>query len=92
MQKFHSDLIGKYWIKKCFHDRKTIDHTKYRCITSVTISVDGELYVGESRCSIKDQWVRKIGYKIALGRALKNAAINHYITDEVDNNSYKLHR
>ena len=83
MQNFHRDLTGKYHIVKVIHNNGgtsksgkhlIIDRTKYRCVTSVTIEYDGILYTATSRCSIKDQWVRKIGYKIALGRALKGAA------------------
>lgn len=36
------------------------------------LDLNGNEWIGESRCSIKDNYNRKLGNKIALNRALKN--------------------
>jgi hypothetical protein len=48
----------------------------YRACSVVVIKVDGApgTYTGEAYCSIKDQYVRRRGYYIALGHAKKKAA------------------
>lgn len=35
---------------------------------------DGALYLGEARCSPRDTWNRRRGFRIAVGRALAEAA------------------
>jgi hypothetical protein len=43
-------------------------------ITTVEIHGDG-FHTGLAKCSIKDQWNRKRGTRIALGRALKKMGL-----------------
>jgi hypothetical protein len=43
--------------------------------SAVAVLSDGSCFVGEARLSHKDSYNRKIGYRVAVGRALKSAYI-----------------
>lgn len=44
---------------------------------AVVIDKRGHLYLGTSRCSEKDQYVKKIGFQASVGRALKAMEQEH---------------
>ena len=46
-------------------------HLAERMTTIHLRDLDGNEWLGESRCSVKDQYNRKLGNAIALNRALK---------------------
>jgi len=41
-------------------------------VTVVKVTKDDQEFIGKSYCGPKDQFCRKLGVRIALGRALKN--------------------
>lgn len=42
---------------------------------AVVVLKDGSVYTGEAKCTTEDTWSRKVGYTMAVGRALKAAAL-----------------
>ena len=55
-------------------------HKDGRRITTAYVKIDGNYYIGRAICSKQDNFVRKIGRHIALGRAWKA-----YIADSWSN-------
>jgi hypothetical protein len=88
MQKFHSLLKDKYHIELVTHNREPelINNIPIRGKTTITISTPesgDEAFTGIAYCSIKDNFNKKVGYGIALGRALKEAY--EYLMEEKQN-------
>jgi hypothetical protein len=70
-----------------FHDK---NNKKFKVVTVAGIYVpeSGVVHIGVSRCSKKDNWNRKLGNKIAFGRALKNPEF--YFVVEQNSNKKKV--
>lgn len=62
-------------------NKQFVFHTQPQEGTNVRVTVVGvlkennEMSIGVSRCSKKDQFIRKLGRNIATGRALKNPMV-----------------
>ena len=54
-------------------DGKEYEHVDRPTNTAVVVFRDGSCFVGTAVCSEKDQYVRKVGHTIAVGRALRLA-------------------
>jgi len=62
------------WIGKTSVTSKLLqDIFKRRAVTVVVLVFGGSAYIGEATCSWQDQFNRKIGYRMALGRAKRDA-------------------
>lgn len=61
---------------RVIHDTLNNDDPYYDLADRYTrieiLDPEGNEWIGEARCSIKDNYNRKLGNKIALNRALKN--------------------
>lgn len=71
-----AELFGKIEPKalKVQHDRRHYVDGRVKPtggVTKVTLEFDGVRAVGFAACSNEDNFNRRIGYQIALGRALK---------------------
>jgi hypothetical protein len=78
---------------RVIHDILNNDDPYYHLADRYTrievLDPQGKEWIGESRCSIKDNYNRKLGNKIALHRALKNMKSN-YIGDVIHKASHPI--
>ena len=93
MRAFHNLTPDETFIFHFRHDFPEIGdrwepekHSPRRAITVAIIVFGGVVYVGMAPCSWQDQFNRKIGYRMALGRALRQAgrmydALGHHNSD-----------
>lgn len=67
-----------HWVKMLGDDLADIQHFRRpenNEHIAVTVLQDGSCFVGRSVCSRKDQYVKKIGFNIAVGRSLAKTVI-----------------
>jgi hypothetical protein len=69
VRSFHERDISMKFVGK-YHRLDVSDAT----LVNIEILKTHKIYTGKCFCSVKDQFIKKRGYSIALGRALKNAA------------------
>lgn len=55
------------------HDKHGVRHVAHNI--AVVVLEDGSAYAGEAKCTVLDVWSRKKGHTMAVGRALKAAAL-----------------
>ena len=61
------------WKVRVIHGKYSNNDELYDRFTRIELtSPEGKDFFGVANCSKKDQWNRKLGNRIALGRALKN--------------------
>ena len=67
----------KVWHSRNHTESGGLDFAPCGGMTEVAVydMADQNSYFGVARCSLKDQYNRKLGVKIALGRALKQMGI-----------------